>query len=185
MNVAAFVAVAAAVGLGSAWYAMEIGNRWSTRSIGPWVQWTTAGRPDADPYARAHAARKGLLPISSTIEVAYRADVDSSGGALSSTCEYVIALDGLGGLWWSIAAYGSKGQLVANAAERYGFNTSTVMREADGRALVALARDARPGNWLPIGGGSQINVVLTLLSAGEQDMSGPRVLPEIQRMGCR
>lgn len=164
---------------------MEHGHRWSTRTNGPWVQWTTTGRPDADPYARAHAARKGLLPISSTIEAAYLANTDSSGGALTSSCEYVIALDGLGAVWWSIAAYGSKGQLVANAAERFGFNSSTAMREADGRAIVALARDARPGNWLPIGGGSQINVMLTLLSTGELDMNGPRALPEIQRVGCR
>ena len=36
------------------------------------------------------------------------------------------------------------------------------MREPDGRAIITLARDARPGNWLPIGGGSRINLVLTV-----------------------
>lgn len=184
LNAVLFAGVTAGVGLATAWYATEFGTRWSVRSYGPWVQWATAGRPDADPYARAHAARKGFLPISSTIESSFRANVDSAGAALSAACEYTIAVDGLNGAWWSIAAYGNKGQLVYNAAERYAFNAHTARREIDGRAVIALARDARPGNWLPIGGGSQINVVLTVLAPGGPG-SKDQVLPDIQRVGCR
>lgn len=185
MNVAAFLAVALAVGAGTAWHMTEFGSRLSTRTQGPWMQWVTLGRPDADPYARAHAARKGLLPISSSLETSYRAIVDSGGGALNTSCDYVIAMGSLNGAWWSIAAYSSKGLLLPNAAERYAFNTGTVMREVDGRAIIALARDARPGNWIPISGGSQINVVLTVHNTAEQDAATPRTLPEIQRVGCR
>ena len=182
-NALAFAGVTAAVGLATAWYATEYGTRWSVRSYGPWIQWVTAGRPDGDPYARAHAARKGSLPISTTIENSFRASVDSTGSALSASCEYSITVEGLQGAWWSIAAYGNKGQLVQNAAERYAFNTNTVARDVEGRAVISLARDARPGNWLPISGGSQINIVLTILNAGGP--SKDQALPEIQRVACR
>jgi hypothetical protein len=89
--------------------------------------------------------------------------------------------------FWSIAAYSSKGSLVPNAAERYAFNSWTAMRETDGKAMVTLARDARPGNWLPIGGGSQINIVLTVANAvdGGNAPAQPKPLPEITRQGCR
>jgi hypothetical protein len=58
------------------------------------------------------------------------------------------------------------------------------MLEADGRAVVTLARDARPGNWLPIGGGGQVALVLTVHPLPEQEKVGV-ALPEIERIGCR
>ena len=61
-------------------------------------------------------------------------------------------MDGLDGAWWSLAAFDGQGGLIQNAAERYAFSSDSVMREPDGRAVITLARDARPGNWLPIGG---------------------------------
>ena len=75
-----------------------------------------------------------------------------------------------------------------NVAERYAFTSDTVMREPDGRAIITLARDARPGNWLPIGGGSRINLILTVQDAAwaaavQEGTAKP--LPAIQRLGCR
>ncbi len=181
-----FAAVAGGVGYGSAWTMIEHGSRASMRSEGPWMHWTMLGRTDADPYARAHVARKGLLPIASNFETSYRADVDSSGARLSSSCEYSLVIEGAQGGFWSIAAYSNKGLLVPNAADRYAFNSWTATKELDGRALITLARDARPGNWLPIGGGSQINLVLTVANTAEQGTPAQlKRLPEIERHGCR
>lgn len=187
VNLILFVAIAGGLGYGSAWTMMEHDSRVSTRSIGPWLEWAMLGRTDADPYARAHVARRGLLPISSAYETRYRADTDSGGAGLSSACEYSIVVDLAQNSFWSIAAYSSKGMLVPNAAERYAFNSWTAMREPDGKAVVTLARDARPGNWLPIGGGSQINVILTVASAveGSSTPAQAKGLPEIRRQGCR
>jgi hypothetical protein len=176
-------------GLGTAWYMIEAGSRLSTRSSGPWVTWSTAGRLDADPYTRAHTIRNALLPISSTLELSYQAKADSRGSRLNASCEYAIVVEGLdGGGWWSLAAYDSKGSLIHNAAERYAYTSDTVMREPDGRAIITLARDARPGNWLPIGGSSRINLVLTVqdaawAAAAQEGTTKP--LPEIQRVACR
>jgi len=63
-----------------------------------------------------------------------------------------------------------------------------VMREPDGRAVITLARDARPGNWLPIGGSSRVNLVLTVQDAAYAAAvheGGIRPMPPIQRINCR
>lgn len=184
INTILFVALSGGIGFATAHYAIEGGPRFATRQAGPWTQWVALGRPDADPYARAHMTRKGLLPVASTVEQSYFADSDSAGGWLNTACEYRVVLGGFKGAWWNIAAYTRKGLLVTNAAERYAFNVDTAMQEADGRAVVTLARDARPGNWLPIGGGGQVTVVLTVQPAADQDKA-LAVLPEIERLGCR
>jgi hypothetical protein len=176
-------------GLGTAWYMIEAGSRLSTRSFGPWMTWSTAGRPDADPYTRAHTVRNALLPLASTLELTFQAKADSGGKRLSPACEYAIVMEGLDtGGWWSLAAFDSQGALIQNAAERYAFTSDTVMREPDGRAVITLARDSRPGNWLPIGGSSRINLVLTVQDAAWAASASEgkiRPLPPIQRVACR
>jgi hypothetical protein len=184
-----FGALAIGGGLGTAWYMIEGGSRLSTRSFGPWTTWVAAGRPDADPYTRAHTARNALLPLSSTLELTYRAKTDSSGGRLHAACEYAIVMENLDGGWWGLAAFDGQGRLIQNPAERYAYNSDTAMREPDGRAVITLARDARPGNWLPIGGGSRITLVLTVhdpaWAAAMYDGGPARAMPTIQRTACR
>jgi hypothetical protein len=65
VNVIVFVTIAIAGGLGTSWYMIEKGSRLTTRTAGPWVTWVSAGRPQADPYTRAHHIRRGILPVSS------------------------------------------------------------------------------------------------------------------------
>ena len=188
INLAAFALLAVGGGLGSAWYMIEAGSRLSTRSSGPWMTWSAAGRPDADPYTRAHTVRNALLPLASTLEITYQAKADSRGGRLQAGCEYAIVMEGLdGGTWWSLAAFDGQGGLIHNTAERYAFSSDSVMREPDGRAIITLARDARPGNWLPIGG-SRVNLVLTVQDAAwaaAVHEGGAKPLPAIQRLSCR
>jgi hypothetical protein len=63
------------------------------------------------------------------------------------------------------------------------------MRELDGRTVITLARDARPGNWLPSGRGSRVVLVLTVqdstLGSAVHDGGTPRSVPEIVRTECR
>lgn len=189
INLAVFAALAVGGGLGTAWYMIEAGSGLSTRTLGPWTTWTAAGRPEADPYTRAHVARNALLPVASTLELTYMATADSSGGRLHAACEYAIVIEDLEIAWWGLAAFDGRGALIQNAAERYAFNSDTVMREPDGRAVITLARDARPGNWLPIGGGSRITLVFTIQdaawAAASTESGAARPMPEIQRVACR
>ena len=187
-NLLAIAVLGIGGGLGSAWYMVEAGSRLSTKSFGPWSTWVAAGRPDADPYTRAHAARNALLPIASTLELTYYAKTDGEGAQLQSACDYTVTVDGLEGAWWSLAAFDRKGGLFANMADRYAFSSDTAMREPDGRAVIVLARDSRPGNWLPVGAG-KVTLVLTVqdaVMAAAVSTGGPaKALPAIRKIGCR
>lgn len=189
VNVAVFVAIVLGGGLGSAWYMIEAGSRLSTRTVGPWVTWATAGRPDADPYTRAHIARNSTLPLSTTAELSFRAKTDSRGARLTSSCDYAVVMDEFDPAWWELAAFDLEGRLIANAADRHAFNASTAMRELDGRTVITLARDARPGNWLPSGRGSRVVLILTVQDSTwgstVHDGGTPKSLPEIVRTACR
>ena len=48
------------------------------------------GNPNADPYTKAHLARSGRLPLTSTTARYFLARTDSDGRELTSACEYSI-----------------------------------------------------------------------------------------------
>lgn len=181
-NLALFAGIALLGGIGSSWYMIEIGTPLTTVKAGPWTTWPAAATPTADPYTRARAARHGSLPISGTVAQVWEARTDSAGQRLHSSCEYAVTGRGLDEGWWTLAVYDDHGHLIPNAAHRHAFNSSTVMRSPDGSFLVTLARDARPGNWLPTGAAGRLTLVLTLIEAGDVVGTG---LPEIRRVACR
>ncbi len=189
VNLAVLMPVAVLVGLGTAWYMVQAGTHLSTRTIGPWVAWTGAGRPEAEPYTRANVALNGLLPVSSTSEITFRAKTDNDGSRLTSACDYAVVLEDFEPQWWNLAVFDGNGGLVANPAERYAFSSGGAMREPDGGTLIGVARDARPGNWLPSGRSNRIVLVLTIQdaswAAAIHDRGAPKVMPRIVRTGCR
>ena len=188
VNLAAIAVLGIGGGLGSAWYMVEAGSRLSTRSFGPWTTWLAAGRPDADPYTRAHTARNALLPITSTLELTSYAKTDGEGAQLQSACDYAVTVEGLEGAWWNLAAFDRRGGLIPNGADRYAFSSDSAMREPDGRAVIVVARDARPGNWLPVGAG-KITLVLTVQdavrAAAAHTGGSIKGMPTIRKIGCR
>jgi hypothetical protein len=188
VNLAAIAILGVGGGLGSAWYMVEAGSRLTTRSFGPWTTWLAAGRPDADPYTRAHTTRNALLPIASTLELTFYAKTDSEGAQLQSACDYAVSVEGLEAAWWNLAAFDRRGGLIPNGADRYAFSSDNAMREPDGRAVIVVARDARPGNWLPVGAG-KITLALTVQDAAMAAAvhTGGRIkaMPAIRKVGCR
>ena len=169
---------------------IEAGSRLSTRTFGPWTTWTAAGRPEADPYTRAHTARNGLLPVSSTLELTFRAKTDSSGSRL----DLVVRLHHCPAGHRSPPGGASpcsmaRASWCRTAPSAMPSTISTAMREPDGRVAIVVARDARPGNWLPSGRSGRIVLVLTVqdaaFAAAVHDGGQAKSLPEIQRTGCR
>ncbi len=184
-NLGLFIGIALVGGIGSSWYMIEVGSPLTTVKAGPWVSWPAAGTPHADPYTRARAARHGSLPISGTIARTWEARTDNTGQRLHSSCDYAVVGRGLNEGWWTIAVYDDNGHLIPNPADRHAFNSSTIMRGADGSFVVSLARDARPGNWLPTGGAGRLRLVLALLESGDGLSQGGSGLPDIQKVACR
>ncbi len=183
-NIVMFVLVAVIGGFASSWYMIERGSPMTTLKRGPWITWVSAGRADADPYTRAHFARRGSLPISSVLAQTYQATTDGDGQTLYSTCEYVIEGPEPDAAFWSLAVFDDKGALIPNPAERYGYNSTTLMRSPGGRFGITLSRSARPGNWIPTGGAGRLSVQMTI---EEPKVADRRTIemPVIRRISCR
>jgi len=185
---ALFIGIVLIMGLGSSWYMIERGSPLTTVTVGPWVSWISAGRTDADPYTRAHDARRGILPLSTEVAQTFIARADSDGRTLHSSCEYAIEGRDLSSFWWSITVFDADGRLIPNVLNRYSFTSDTMALKPDGTFITTLSRDARPGNWLPIGGAGRLALAFTVLDldlrAVAQEGEVERMLPTITRLGC-
>lgn len=185
VQILVFLVVAVGGGLAATWHLVESGSALTTQTFGPWSSWITAGRMDADPYTRAHFVRHPILPISTALATRYQASEDDDGRALHSSCEYDIDGPEPTGAWWSLAAFDEAGRLIRNDAERHAFNADTAMRAPGGGLSIRLARNARPGNWLPTGGAGRLTLVLTVETPqGTADTGPPPQLPRIRRVAC-
>ncbi len=186
-----FIFIAAlALGLGSAWYMIEEGSALTTSHVGPWSVWRSAGKPDADPYTKAHMARAGRLPITATSALYFFANSDEKGNTLSANCEYVVEGRPLNAAWWSLAIYDGTGRLIPNKAGRHAFNRTDVARRADGSFRIVLAQSARPGNWLPTAKQGSLKLVLRAYDLRDADSvldkaAAERGLPTIRKIVCR
>jgi hypothetical protein len=186
---AVFLGIAVVGGIGSAWVMIHDGSRVSTVRQGPWVAWTSAGKVDADPYTRAHTVRLGLLPLNPSLALTYHARTDDDGARLHSSCDYQIDLDTVDAQWWSVAAFDDAGRSIRNTAQRYAFNNATAIRDPAGKAAVVLARDARPGNWLPTAGAGNVTLAFTVqdpkwTQQSLEEQAKAKTLPTIRKIGC-
>ena len=186
---ATFIGVVLILGLGTSWYMIDVGTPLTTVREGPWLSWTSAGRPDADPYTRAHFARLGTLQFSAEMMLSYVANTDSEGRRLHSSCDYVVEGSEPGTGWWSLTVFDDRGELIPNPADRYSFTSQTIALRPDGTFSVALAREATPGNWLPTGGAGRLALVFTTLDPTtpllSQSKDERKPLPQISRIQCR
>ena len=64
--------------------------------------------------------------------------------------------------FWTLTLYDTKGQLVANTMQRYGFTSQEMIRGADGAFEIRIASRSRAGNWLPTGGIERYVLMLRL-----------------------
>ena len=184
-NALLFTAIALVLGIGSAFWVVDRGTRLTTQRSGPWQMWLRSGQRDLDPYTRARQAKLGHLPVSTQIAATWEARFDIDGRRLHSSCEYLLEAETIDATWFSMAVYDDNGLLIPNSAERHSFTSQTIAANPDGSFFVVLAREARPGNWLPVGGAGRLSLVLTMIepkpSVGESALQ----LPSIRRIGCR
>jgi hypothetical protein len=156
-------------------------------SIGPWRVAAKAGSPDADPYTRAELERSGQIPLALGEGLQLVARVDSDGRALDRGCVYRVGPHTPAARYWTLSLVDRDGLPVENAAGRYGFRSSEILREDDGGFSIFVSALAHAGNWLPIGHVKDFALVLRLYdtplaaSAGGIDKTSA---PTIVREGC-
>lgn len=183
--------IALAIGIGTAWYMIDEGSALTTGKVGAWSVWYAAGDPKADPYTRAHMARSGRLPITSTSATYYFATTDDIGRELKSDCIYLIEGRPFDAAWWSLTVYDAAGRLIANKARRHSFSGEELIWGTNGRYSIRMASTVQPGNWLPSGDDKDLELVMRVYRPrGANDPSGVGSdnedrLPSITRESCK
>ena len=179
--------IATAVGLGATWMTATRGTDLGTLTIGAWTARPRIGTSDIDPYARATITRNGELPIGSGDGIAFTATTDDRQKPLDGRCDVVISGVTPAARFWTLTLFDSKGHLVANALQRYGFTSEEIVRGADGGFEIRVASRARAGNWLPTGGIERYALMLRLYDtpvgvATRTKRDAP--MPHIATVGC-
>lgn len=184
---AASILVALALGLGSAYWAIQAGTAARAVRNGAWQTSTETGSADAGMYVRAQVAVAGLLALNQSEAMYYRAATDDGGQPLSGSCDYLVEGTDPATRWWSLTAYAADHYLIANPAERYSFSQTTVARQPSGDFRIHVSAQPQAENWLPVAAGEPFDLTLRLynpLPAVTGDLAGTR-LPRITRLACR
>jgi len=187
IEIAIALTIASILGLGTAWLAVDRGFLFGRIAIGPWEAFPSAGSPDADPYAVAHLARTGEVPLGAGEGLAFTALTDQDGFRLSGRCTYRIDGQTPAARLWTLTAYDSNGRLMANPARRTGFHSREILRRQDGGFLITVAGEVQPGNWLPVTTDGDFSLIFriydTPLTTGGE--ISETMMPRIEREGCR
>lgn len=179
--------IAAATGLGATWFALSRGTAFGAVTIGAWTAWPRTGTPGIDPYARAANARSGAVPVGAGDGIAFVATGDDAGRSFDGRCDTVLTGTTPAARFWTVTLYDPDGRLVANSANRYGFTSQEIVRQADGSFEIVVAPRARAGNWLPTGGAERYVLMLRLYDTpvGAATRAGKEVqMPSIAVRSC-
>lgn len=179
--------VATVVGLGTTWMTATRGTEVGTLTIGAWTARPKSGTTDIDPYSRATITRNGELPIGTGDGVAFAATRDDRKKPLDGRCDVIVSGVTPAARFWTLTLYDSKGHLVANSLQRYGFTSEEIIRGSDGSFEIRLAARSRAGNWLPTGGIERYALMLRLYDtpvgvATRTQRDAP--MPAIATVGC-
>jgi hypothetical protein len=186
IDLALAVVVAIAVGVASAWYAVDRGRLFGAVTVGGWTAWPQEGGADADPYTLAMLARTGEVPLGAGEGLSFIAERDAEGVPLSGKCTYEVIGETPAARLWTLTATDDLGRLMDNIAHRPGFHSREIVRRSDGGFAIAVSPTVKSGNWLPIGIVDRFHLVLRLydtpLTTGSQIAS--LVMPAIRKVGC-
>ncbi|CAN5412778.1 DUF1214 domain-containing protein [soil metagenome] len=179
--------VATCVGLGLTWLTATRGTDLGTLTIGAWTARPRTGTSEIDPYARASIARSGELPVGTGDGIAFTATTDDNNKPLDGRCDVVISGITPPARFWTLTLYDTKGRLVPNGLQRYGFTSQEVVRGVDGAFAVRIASRARAGNWLPTAALERYELMLRLYDtpvgvATRTQRDAP--MPAIATVGC-
>ena len=157
-------------------------------TIGPWRVAAKAGSLEADPYTRAALARSGEIPLALGEGLKLVARVDSAGRPLDRRCLYRVGTHTPAARYWTLSLTDADGYPVENAAGRYGFRSSEILRDGDGELFRFMSRRSpMPATGCRSAMSRRFALALRLYdtplaaSAGGIEKSS---VPTIEREGC-
>ena len=183
-----FLLASLALGLGSAWYALDDRHGgWFRTEAGGWIVRPDAGDPDASPYSRAVFSRKGPIAAKAFETLYLFAYRDSARKPLSGRCTYTMtAASPLNTAFWTLTAYHPDGSLIRNSIGRNAFDSRMVTRDEKGGFSIVLSPDAQPGNWLPLSLNGEFVLILRLFAPAKSYVASPATIPvpKLLRRSC-
>lgn len=182
--------IASMIGISTAYMVIEREQPLDAVTIGPWKAYPKAGTAAADPYSVAIYTRGTVIPLASGEGLALVARRDGRDQLLDPTCEYRIRGQTPTARLWTLTAVDGKGRLVENLPGRTHLVSNQLLRSPDGNFEIAVAKDARAGNWLPLSAAANasdgLRFVLRLYDAPVTTgaaLDGV-TMPEIERLAC-
>lgn len=143
----AAVIAGVALGLVSAWAALQFGGATFTEHYGHWFFSRAAGSTAAGPYTRAIIARDGLLALSAREALYFSLYEDEQGRPLSESCVYDLNGRPLDARWWSVTLYADDNFLAQNNDSAHSIDATRVGNDAPWTARVSPVRGDAP-HWL-------------------------------------
>lgn len=181
------LAIAIGGGAASVWYALTAQQGIGALTIGAWTAHPDLGGPAADPYARARAARDGVLFLGNSEGVVFTANRDSAGELIRRQCLYnVVGSVPTARLWTMHAVDGALEQIQPALPHAAALHSRAALRLAGGDVSAVFSPLPQPGNWIATSGRGEMTIMLTLYDtpllggAGVADV----VLPQVIRGGC-
>jgi hypothetical protein len=175
-----------ALGLAATAISLHSGYGFGALRAGPWTAWPQLGGAGIDPYARAILARSGEAPLGRDQGLAFMARADSDGAALDGACEYRIVDPLPAARFWTLGLASPSGVLIENPTGRHVYTSSEILRREGGVFEIAVAREARPGNWLSPGEARGFVLILRLYDAplDLEARHDPAGFPKIVKLSC-
>lgn len=180
--------VGSLIGLTFTYLAIVRGMGFGVVAAGPWTYRPHIGTMEIDPFSRAVLAHSGELPLGPAEGLTFLARSDSTGAPLVPGCDYLVTGNIPRARYWTLSLQSAEGDLIANASGRYGFTSAEILRSAGGGFEIIVARQARAGNWLPIGSDARFTLVLRLYDTEIDTRSTPpgaTDMPRIEKLRCR
>lgn len=180
------VALGVALGIASAWQAVESARPFDTIRIGVWEARPTAGTEEADPYSRAWLARTGELPLGSGEGLQLVAVHDENGATLQGNCTIRLAGRTPPARLWTVAIEGAEGDTLPGRPNSRALGSDSILRSQDGTFTIHLAPEPRPGNWLSSQHSGPIRLVIRLYDTTARTVTGVTTfaMPEVNSDGC-
>jgi hypothetical protein len=180
--------IAVGGGAASVWYALDANDGFDTLRVGAWTAFPALGTPNASPYAKAAAARNGVLALGHAEGIRFIASKDSSGAALSRSCTYKLAGNTPPTRFWTLFPADPHSLMPLSPKDGLPAKLQSwaVLRQADGSFTVAIGSHPAPGNWLATEGSGAMALALTLYDtpAATSSEIASIELPRIIRAGC-
>lgn len=179
------------IALGGGIYSADLITRefagFDALQYGAWVAHPQNGTSDADPFARAHAARTGEIALGSAEGLTFIATQDDQGETILASCNYIIKGKTPAARIWTLRLTDNNMFPILNARDGVsGLHSGNTLRDSKGAFTISVSKVVTPGNWIPQSGNGERQFVLALYDTSVASTTGVSEIkmPAIEKIDC-